>query len=214
MISEQLVVMPMDVHVYVKLELKMMGLVTRLIIKAIICTDLVHLVSIIVILPTENVDFTLENSRYHMKGILINVIFTSAATTTTTMKTTITTSTIPSATTTPAATTTHPSSASAATNIEWSLVVETKECGGQEISKGNRDSVDECAKACNGVASMFALGTNDFGTTRCYADGCACLCETGAKDDGTCDTVDHKGYHLYRFGTSSKYYCYFTNRKR
>ena len=55
---------------------------------------------------------------------------------------------------------------------------------------------------------MFALGTNDFGTTRCYADGCTCLCETGAEDDGTCDTVDHKGYHLYRFGTSSKYYCY------
>ena len=87
MISEQLVVMPMDVHVYVKLELKMMGLVTRLIIKAIICTDLVHLVSITVILPTENVDFTLENNRYNMKGIRIDVIFTSTATTTTTRST-------------------------------------------------------------------------------------------------------------------------------
>ena len=57
MISEQLDVMRMAVHVYVRLELKMMGLVTRLIIKAIICIDLVHLVSLIVILPTENVDF-------------------------------------------------------------------------------------------------------------------------------------------------------------
>ena len=89
--------------------------------------------------------------------------------------------------------------------LEWSLVEETKECGGQEISKGNKDSIDDCAKACDGVSSMFALGTNDFGTTRCYADGCSCLCETGAKDDGTCDTVNHNGYHLYRFGAASKY---------
>ena len=87
---------------------------------------------------------------------------------------------------------------------EWSLVAKTKECGGQEISKGNKVSIDECAKACSGVASMFALGTNDFGVPRCYADGCTCLCETGAKDDGICDTVDHKGYNLYRFGTASK----------
>ena len=89
-------------------------------------------------------------------------------------------------------------------SMVWSLVEETKECGGQEISKGNKVSIDECAKACSGVASMFALGTNDFGVPRCYADGCTCLCETGAKDDGICDTVDHKGYNLYRFGTASK----------
>ena len=55
---------------------------------------------------------------------------------------------------------------------------------------------------------MFALGTNDFGTTRCYADGCTCLCETGAREDGTCDTVNHNGYHLYRFGTTSKFYFF------
>ena len=65
MILEQLVVMPMDVHVYVRLELKMMGLVTRSIIKAIICIDLVHLVSIIVILPIETLDFTFEDNLYH-----------------------------------------------------------------------------------------------------------------------------------------------------
>ena len=68
MISEQLVVMPMDVHVYVRLELKMMALVTRLIIKDIICIDLVHLVSINIILQIENVDFTLEDNLYHGKG--------------------------------------------------------------------------------------------------------------------------------------------------
>ena len=84
--------------------------------------------------------------------------------------------------------------------LEWNLVHETQECEGTEISKGSKDSIDECAKACNGVASMFVLGTNDFGAQRCHADGCECFCETGAKDDGTCATVDHKGFHLYRFG--------------
>ena len=54
--------------------------------------------------------------------------------------------------------------------LEWNLVHETQECGGTEISKGNKDSIDECAKACNGVASMFVLGTNDFGAQRCHAD--------------------------------------------
>ena len=80
-----------------------------------------------------------------------------------------------------------------------------QECAGTEISKGNKGSIDDCAKACNGVASMFALGTNDFGVIRCYSDGCTCLCETGAADDGTCDTVSHKGYHLYRFEPLGNY---------
>ena len=75
------------------------------------------------------------------------------------------------------------------------------------------DSIDECAKTCNGVASMFAFGTNDFGVTRCYSDGCTCLCETGAKDDGTCDAVDHSGFRLYRYGASSKYNYQKVDRK-
>ena len=90
-------------------------------------------------------------------------------------------------------------------NIEWNLVVKTKECGGSEVNKGRMDSIDECAKACNGISSMFAFGTNDFGVVRCFSDGCQCLCETAAKDDGTCDMVDHKGYHLYRLGPLGKY---------
>ena len=57
MILEQLAVMRMAVHAYARLEPRIMVLVTRLIIKAIICIDLLHLVSIIVILPTDNVDF-------------------------------------------------------------------------------------------------------------------------------------------------------------
>ena len=85
------------------------------------------------------------------------------------------------------------------------MVGEKQECAGTEISKGNKGSIDDCAKACNGVASMFALGTNDFGVIRCYSDGCTCLCETGAADNGTCESVSHKGYHLYRIEPLGNY---------
>ena len=46
---------------------------------------------------------------------------------------------------------------------------------------------------------MFAFGTNDFGTDRCYDDGCACLCETSASPLGSCNTVSHNGYRLYKY---------------
>ena len=46
---------------------------------------------------------------------------------------------------------------------------------------------------------MFAFGTNDFGKNRCNDDGCRCLCETSATDEGTCNNVDHNGYRLYKY---------------
>ena len=60
-------------------------------------------------------------------------------------------------------------------------------------------SVDGCAKACDGISSMFAFG-NDLNDDydRCWSDGCACLCETGASDDGTCAVVEHRGYNIYK----------------
>ena len=88
--------------------------------------------------------------------------------------------------------------------LEWSLVEEKKECSGDEISKGRMNSPGECANACKGVASMFAFGTNDFGVPRCDGNGCQCLCETAAADDGSCDSVQHKGYRLYRFRAVGK----------
>ena len=89
--------------------------------------------------------------------------------------------------------------------LEWSLVEEKKECSGDEISKGRMVSPGECASACNGVAAMFAFGTNDFGVPRCDSNGCQCLCETSAAEDGTCDSVQHMGYRLYRFRAVGKY---------
>ena len=67
------------------------------------------------------------------------------------------------------------------------------------------DSVDKCAEACKGVAEIFIFGTNDFGNDRCYEDGCKCICETSAEDDGTCDVVQHDGYRLYKFIPPSKH---------
>ena len=91
------------------------------------------------------------------------------------------------------------------------LVQEQKECGGSEVSKGRLDSLLECADACYGVASMFIFGTNDFGDPRCEDNGkqCKCFCEDSANVDGTCDTIDHNGYRLYKYTEPSK--CSFQN---
>ena len=88
--------------------------------------------------------------------------------------------------------------------LEWSLVQEQKECDGEEVVKGRMDSIDQCVEACNGVSSMFAFGTNDFGENRCYSNGCECICETAARDNGICYMNDHKGYRLYKFGQLGK----------
>ena len=84
---------------------------------------------------------------------------------------------------------------------------EGKECRGSlEEPKGRLDSVQECADACYGAASMFVFGTNEFGNAHCDSNGtqCLCLCETSATDDGTCDMSDHTGYNLYKYATPSK----------
>ena len=87
------------------------------------------------------------------------------------------------------------------------MVAEKKECDGAEIEYGYNEtiaSVEECANKCRKSSSMFAFGTNDFGVPRCDNNGCQCLCETAAADDGTCDSVQHKGYRLYRFRADGK----------
>jgi hypothetical protein len=83
------------------------------------------------------------------------------------------------------------------------LVAGKTECGGSEVGKGKLPSVDDCASKCEGVASMFAFGTNDFGTDRCNDEGCSCYCETSATEEGTCEREDHNGYRLYKYGISN-----------
>ena len=93
-------------------------------------------------------------------------------------------------------------------SLDWELVAEKKECSGSETEKGTFHIIDNCASQCNGVASMFAFGTNDFGEPRCYNNGCRCLCETSATAEGTCNKVNHKGYRLYRYSNQGDYYLY------
>ena len=48
---------------------------------------------------------------------------------------------------------------------------------------------------------MFGFATNDFGGNRCFDDGCNCICETSANDDGICDMIPNISYRLYKFKT-------------
>ena len=92
-------------------------------------------------------------------------------------------------------------------NYDWELVAEKKECGGSEINLSYHTTaatadIAMCAHLCKEKSTMFALGTNGFGSDshdRCFEHGCSCLCETAAKPDGTCDIVSHAGFRLYRY---------------
>ena len=87
--------------------------------------------------------------------------------------------------------------------LDWTLVSEKRECNGPEIWAGKLKSLEDCATACRGIASMFIYGTTDFGTKRCDSEGCNCVCETPARS-GACEEVDHKGYRLYKYTTIFK----------
>ena len=69
-------------------------------------------------------------------------------------------------------------------------------------------TLDECAKACWGISSMFTYGTNDYGEKKCGTQGCPCWCETATKE-GTCQMIDATGYNLYKYiGGNKKAYVY------
>ena len=87
------------------------------------------------------------------------------------------------------------------------MVVEKNVCTGgaktdKEYGYDERiETVDECANKCSGLSTMFAFGTNDFGTQRCQNGFCKCICETSATKEGSCHPLtSHNGYRLYRFG--------------
>ena len=69
------------------------------------------------------------------------------------------------------------------------------ECGGEEIWKGYRTTVDDCAFACNGVSKYFIFGTNATADDKCSSDGrCRCLCET----PNPCEQ-ETNSYNIYQF---------------
>ena len=72
-----------------------------------------------------------------------------------------------------------------------------RECTGDEESGCFQTSVEGCAIACENRSSMFVYGI--AGSSRCLGSKCKCLCETGAKVNGTCTETSHSGYHLYKY---------------
>ena len=78
-------------------------------------------------------------------------------------------------------------------------MAEKKECKGRELYIAGVESLEDCAKRCQTVSTMFAYGTNDFGLERCYDQKCKCVCEPTASAEGTCKTKAHNGYRLYRY---------------
>ena len=54
-------------------------------------------------------------------------------------------------------------------------------------------SIDECARKCNGIASHFAYGTNEFGGQGCQDGFCTCHCIE------TCKEVDQDSYWFFRY---------------
>ena len=70
--------------------------------------------------------------------------------------------------------------------------------GGDSVWGGYFFKLAECAGACRGNASMFAMGRDDTGY--CYQDqgGCKCYCETATTTEN-CNVISHRGYNLYRF---------------
>jgi len=95
---------------------------------------------------------------------------------------------------------------------DWIKVADKKECydpsGKVNIVHNQVKDVGDCAKLCRRKSSMFAFGTDDFGTNRCNTKGCRCLCEVSAKQEYqviTCTQVINNGYRLYRFKTNLDY---------
>ena len=84
-------------------------------------------------------------------------------------------------------------------------MADKQECAGSEVNLRGVKDMKSCARECYGVSSMFLYGTNDFGTNRCNEAwiglGCVCVCETAAKEDGTCNMVKHNGYRLFKYET-------------
>ena len=70
-------------------------------------------------------------------------------------------------------------------------------------------TIDDCANECRGHSTMFAVGTNDFGTNdfpRCNKGKCSCICETSASKDGQCYQYPHNGYRLYKYQPTGQFY--------
>ena len=90
--------------------------------------------------------------------------------------------------------------------LAWSLYANRRQCQWQGIDKmkvKNSWTVDECARQCKGVSSLFKLGTNDYAENdnqkQCFDDGCRCECEIFASATGTCELRGPNSFRLYKY---------------
>lgn len=68
------------------------------------------------------------------------------------------------------------------------------------MSKGRKETLDECAKTCLGISAMFIYGATDFGQICQIGNNkdCLCYCETSPVVNGECQMVDSTDFNLYR----------------
>ena len=73
-------------------------------------------------------------------------------------------------------------------------------CEGEQVHQTDVSTIDECAVQCNGLSSMFVVGTIDYGTSsQCINRKCKCICQPNAADDGTCDQKSDSRFRLFKF---------------
>ena len=80
-------------------------------------------------------------------------------------------------------------------------MAERVECGGEveHNYQGNATTIDACSQLCNGKATLFTYGTNDYGRQMCQKSGCPCYCMKRATEAATCHQIPHDGYRLYKY---------------
>ena len=97
-------------------------------------------------------------------------------------------------------------------DLEFERYAENNVCDGPKTTIGYLASPPECANSCKGTTppiTVFSFGNANVtekicGGKECCKNGkCICVCEQGAKADGTCKITPKDGYHLYRLVLSS-----------
>ena len=85
--------------------------------------------------------------------------------------------------------------------LEFLLVSNKHECDGSSEYACLQPSLEACAIACQNRSSMFLYGRAERGTERCYGSKCRCYCEIHASKEGSCTTIAHSGYDLYKYAS-------------
>ena len=96
--------------------------------------------------------------------------------------------------------------------FSFEMVAYKKKCKGNEVDMGRFLHIEDCARSCRKLSSMFKFGTNDYDSKQCdvvyvtrdsvryeAVKQCSCKCETAATSDGQCNLKIDDGFRLFRF---------------